>query len=107
MLHPYKQLTFICMVWISEAQLTLIFPMFSVHACDDTAVFTLNNVHERLTTSALKSQNDEVVSDNYLTEGWYRPVNETHQFYLADNTTNLYYGHCNTYYPTFLRGKLM
>jgi len=70
-------------------------------------VATLNNVLERLTSSRLTSTEDEVVSDNYLTEGWYRPVNDTHQFYLADNTDDLFNGYCSTYYPIYLRGEIV
>lgn len=78
--------------------------MFSAQSCTGT-VHDLNNVPERLTSQYVDSS-QLALSDSFLEKGWHRAVNGTHQFYLADNATELDYGHCGTYRPVYLSGKL-
>ncbi|KAH3803300.1 hypothetical protein DPMN_157004 [Dreissena polymorpha] len=61
---------------------------------------SLGNISERLVKN---NASDDYLSDFQLYVGWYRATQNGRLYTLADTSTNISYGICGTFYPTYLK----
>lgn len=92
-LHKIKPYLFLLYVFL--------FFVGFVESC--SRVPSLNNIADRDTTDYVDY--DLFLMDSTLMEGWYRTVEYNRQYYLADSTTTIVVGSCNTLYPVYFESN--